>query len=296
MVTFFVLLIMASMWNLLAGFGGMVSVGQQAFVGVGAYTVLAFANMGMNPFVALPLAALTCAVFAIPTSWLAFRLRGDYFAVGTWVIAEVYRLIVVRDNALGGGSGRSLTTLAGLDQTIREALTYWVALAVAVLSLVACYLLMRSRLGLALTAVRDNEVAAGSAGVKVSLAKRIVYLVAAAGTGAAGGVLVVSSLSVNPDTAFSVQWSAYMIFIVIIGGLGFVEGPLIGAIVFFALQQTLSNYGVWYLILLGLIAMAAAIWLPRGLWGLLADRLGIRLFPVGYVISKNKASTTKENP
>jgi branched-chain amino acid transport system permease protein len=296
LITFFMLLTMASMWNLLAGYAGLVSVGQQAYIGLGAYAVLQFSDWGVQPYLGVLLAAATCAVIAVPTSLLAFRLRGDYFAVGTWVIAEVYRLVMVRDKALGGGSGRSLNTLSDLDQTVREAFTYWVALAVAVLSLVACYLLMRSRLGLALTAVRDNEVAAGSAGVKVSLAKRIVYLVAAAGTGASGGVLVVSSLSVNPDTVFSVQWSAYMIFIVIIGGLGFVEGPLIGAIVFFALQQTLSNYGVWYLILLGLIAMAAAIWLPRGLWGLLADRLGVRLFPVGYVISSKKAGSAEEDP
>jgi branched-chain amino acid transport system permease protein len=287
LITFFMLLTMASMWNLLAGYAGLVSVGQQAYIGLGAYAVLQYSDWGVQPYLGVLLAAATCTAIAVPTSLLAFRLRGDYFAVGTWVIAEVYRLVMVRDSALGGGSGRSLNTLSDLDQTVREALTYWVALAVAVLALVACYALMRSRLGLALTAVRDNEIAASSAGVKVSLAKRIVYLVAAAGTGAAGGVLVVSSLNVNPDTSFSVQWSAYMIFIVIIGGLGFVEGPLIGAIVFFALQQTLADYGVWYLILLGLIAMTAAIWLPRGLWGLLADRLGVRLFPVGYVIKDN---------
>jgi branched-chain amino acid transport system permease protein len=153
---------------------------------------------------------------------------------------------------------------------------------VAVLSVLAGYLLIRSRLGLALTAVRDNEVAAGSSGVNVARAKRIVYLVSAAGTGAAGGVLLVSSLNVQPDTAFSVQWSAYMIFIVIIGGIGYLEGPLVGALIFFALQRWLADYGVWYLVLLGGIAAAAAIWLPRGLWGALADRTSARLFSVGY--------------
>jgi ABC-type branched-chain amino acid transport system, permease component len=282
LVTFFVLLTISTMWNLLAGYAGLVSIGQQAYIGLGAYAVLQLSDWGVHPFIGVALAAVICAAFAVPTSWLAFRLRGDYFAVGTWVIAEVYRLVVVRDNSLGGGSGRSLTTLSGLDPTFRDALTYWVALAVAVIAVVGTYLLLRSRLGLALTAVRDNELAARSVGVRVSSAKRIVYLVAAAGCGAAGGVLLVTQLNVNPDAIFSVQWSAYMIFIVLIGGIGTVEGPIIGAVVFFALQQTLADQGSWYLILVGAIAVVMAVWVPRGIWGLIGDRLGLRLFPVGY--------------
>jgi branched-chain amino acid transport system permease protein len=288
LVTFFVLLTLASMWNLLAGFAGLVSIGQQAYVGLGAYAVLQFSDWGIQPYLAIPLAAAVCALIALPTSLLAFRLRGDYFAVGTWVIAEVYRLLLVRVDHLGGGSGRSLTGLAGLDQTLRQALTYWVALTVAVAAILVCYLLLRSRLGLSLTAVRDDEVAARSAGVRVHRAKRIVYLVAAAGTGAAGGVLLVSSLNVVPDAVFSVQWSAYMIFIVVIGGLGSIEGPLLGAIVFFALQQLLADYGTWYLITLGAIAVVAAVWLPRGLYGAVMDRAGLRLFPVGYVVDAGR--------
>ena len=107
---------------------------------------------------------------------------------------------------------------------------------------------MRSRLGLALTAVRDDETAAAARGVTVSRAKRIVYLVAAAGCGAAGGMLIVSSLDVQPDSAYSVQWSAYMIFIVIIGGMGYMEGPLLGTIMFFAVQQVVLDRtvcGIW---------------------------------------------------
>jgi branched-chain amino acid transport system permease protein len=282
LVNFFVLVALASMWNLLAGFGGLVSVGQQAYVGIGAYSVIALADHGFQPYLAVPIAALICAVFALPTSWLAFRLRGDYFAIGTWVIAEVYRLIVVRIGSLGGGSGKALTGLSGIDQTLRGAFTYWVALAVAVLCLTGTYLLLRGRTGLALMAVRDEDTAANSAGVNVGRAKRLIYLVSAAGCGAAGGVITVSSLSVNPDAIFNVQWSADMIFIVVIGGIGFIEGPLLGAIVFFVLQQTLSDYGSWYLVLLGCVGVAAALWLRGGLWGVIRDRTGISIFPVGY--------------
>jgi branched-chain amino acid transport system permease protein len=284
LVTLFILVTIASMWNLLAGYAGLVSIGQQAYIGLGAYAVLQFSDWGVQPYVGVIAAAVACAIIAVPTSLLAFRLRGDYFAVGTWVIAEVYHLLVERDGSLGGGSGRSLTTLSSIDSSVREALTYWVALGVTVLTVAGCYVLLRSRLGLALTAIRDDETAARSVGVTVSLAKRLVYLVSAAGCGAAGGLLIVSSLNVQPDAIFSVQWSAYMIFIVIIGGLGYMEGPILGAIVFFALQQSLSSYGVWYLVLIGVIAMASVLWLPRGLWGAVAARTDVRLFPVGYVV------------
>jgi branched-chain amino acid transport system permease protein len=286
LITFFVLLTIGSMWNLLAGYAGLVSIGQQAYIGLGAYAVVQLSDWGIQPYLGVFIAAAVCAVIAAPTSLLAFRLRGDYFAVGTWVIAEVYHLLIEQDSALGGGSGRSLTTLSGIDPSVREALTYWVALAVAVVALLGCYLLLRSRLGLSLTAIRDDETAARSVGVTVTRAKRIVYLAAAAGCGAAGGVLVVSSLNVQPDAIFSVQWSAYMIFIVIIGGIGYMEGPILGAILFFALQQAFSDYGVWYLVLVGAVAMAAALWLPRGLWGAVASRTSVRVFPVGYTVQK----------
>lgn len=288
LVNFFVLLVLASMWNLLAGFGGLVSIGQQAYVGIGAYTTLVFAEMGIQIFVAIVLAALTCAVVAIPTSLLAFRLRGDYFAVGTWVIAEVYRLVIVRIPELGGPSGRSLGALADIDPALRGAMTYWAALALAAMTVFGCYLLLRGRIGLALTAVRDDEITARASGVDVTQAKRIIYFISAAGSGAAGGVLLMTQLGVQPNAIFSVQWSAYMIFIVIIGGIGYLEGPIVGTIVFFVLQETLADYGTWYLVILGLIAMAGAIWLPRGLWGTLSSRTGFRLFPVGYHVGGRK--------
>ncbi|MCW2844120.1 MAG: branched-chain amino acid transporter permease [Nocardioides sp.] len=286
LVNLFILIALASMWNLMAGFGGLVSVGQQAYLGIGAYSVLVFAEQGVQAYVAIPLAALTAAVFAVPTSWLAFRLRGDYFAIGTWVIAEVYRLVTARVDSLGGASGKSLTTLSGIDPVVRGALTYWVALALALMSVLVCYLILRSRLGLSLMAVRDEETAASAVGIDVPRAKRWVYLISAAGCGAAGGVLLVTSLSVNPDAVYSVQWSAYMIFIVVIGGVGYIEGPLLGAVIFFGLQQALADYGSWYLIVLGVIGVATAIWVPRGLWGLLAERTRISLFPIGYHLDR----------
>ena len=251
-VTFLTLLALAQMWNLLAGYGGLVSVGQQAFVGIGAYTLWVFAEkVGINPFLCVPIAGAVAALFAFPTAGLAFRLRGGYFAVGTWVIAEVYRLLVTQISWLGGGSGVSINSAGAVERGAREAIVFWWALAVAVGSIALVYLVLRSRRGVALTAIRDDEVGARSLGVNITRSKLWVYIMAAFGTGATGAVIYLNLLRVQPEAGFSLQWSALMIFAVVIGGLGTIEGPIIGAIVFFALQQLLSDYGTWYLILIG---------------------------------------------
>jgi ABC-type branched-subunit amino acid transport system permease subunit len=282
LVNVFILMTMASMWNLLAGYAGLVSVGQQAFVGLGAYFVLILANHGANPFAALPFATLACAVVGLPVWWLVSRLRSGYFAITTWVIASVCELIIVRYPSLGGGTGASLPGFTNLAPTLLTAYTYWIALAVTVVTVASIYAILRSRVGLMLTAIRDDETGARSVGARVSRTQRSVFVVAAAGCGAAGALLIISQLSVEPTAAFSVQWSAEMIFVTIIGGIGTIEGPILGTIIFFVLQQTLASYGTWYFIVLGLVAMIVAIWAPRGIWGLIADRLNIRLFPVGY--------------
>ncbi len=282
LVNLFILLTLASMWNLLAGYAGLVSVGQQAFIGLGAYIVLFLALHGISPFVAIPIAAIGCAVLALPISLLVFRLRGGYFAIATWVVADACQLIVSRSSTLGGGTGAGVAGLSGVDPTLLTAYTYWAALAVAVTALAATYLLLRSRLGLVLTAVRDNEVGARSLGARVSSAKRLVYLAAAAGCGAGGALLAVSQLNVQPASVFGVQWSAQMIFVTVIGGIGSIEGPVIGAVLFFVLQQTLSQYGAWYLMILGGVAILVAIWAPRGIWGFISGHTKVRPFPVGY--------------
>ncbi len=223
-----------------------------------------------------------CALLAVPVSLLLFRLRGGYFAIATWVVADLFRLLVSRSQTLGGGTGAGVSGFQGVNPTLLGAYTYWASLAVSVLALTAAYMVLRGRTGLVMTAVRDNEVGARSAGARVTRAKRFVYLIAGAGCGAAGALVAVSQQFVQPASVFSVEWSAKMIFVTIIGGIGSIEGPIVGSIVYLVLQQTLSQYGAWYLILLGGVAVVVAIWFPQGLWGLLSRRLNIRLFPVGY--------------
>jgi branched-chain amino acid transport system permease protein len=282
LVNVFVLMSMASMWNLLAGYAGLVSVGEQAFVGLGAYMVLILSNHAVEPFLALPVAVVGCAVIGLPVWWLVSRLRTGYFAIATWVIASIFELIVVRYPSLGGGTGANLSGFESLDPTLLTAYTYWAALAVVVLVVLFIYLILRSRLGLVLTALRDDEVGARSSGARVPRTQGFVFVAAAAGCGAAGAVIIISQLSIEPTAAFSVQYSAEMIFATIIGGIGTIEGPILGTIIFFALQKSLAQYGTWYFIVLGLVAMAVALWAPRGIWGLISERFGIRLFPVGY--------------
>jgi ABC-type branched-subunit amino acid transport system permease subunit len=284
LVQAFIVLTLASMWNLLAGYAGLVSVGQQAFVGLGAYFVLILALHGISPFAALPVAAIGCGVAALPLWWLVSRLRSGYFAIATWVLAATIMLIIERFSSIGGGTGMPLPGLAGLDPVLLTAYTYWAGLAVTVVAMVAIYLLLRSRLGLVLTAIRDDEVAARSSGARVGVARMLVFVVAGTGCGAAGALLAISQLQVQPGAVFSVQWTAEMAFATIIGGLGTIEGPIIGTAVFMVLQQTLASYNAWYLIILGLVAIAVALFARRGLWGLVDTRLNVRLFPVGYYV------------
>jgi branched-chain amino acid transport system permease protein len=191
-------------------------------------------------------------------------------------------LIIEKFSSIGGGTGMALPGLTGLSPALLTAYTYWAGLAVTVVALAAMYMLLRGRLGLVLTAVRDDEVAARSSGARVGLARLLVFVVAGAGCGAAGAVLAISQLQVQPGAVFSVQWTAEMAFATIIGGLGTIEGPIIGTAVYIVLQQTLASYNAWYLIVLGLVAIVVALFARRGLWGLVDAHVNVRLFPVGY--------------
>ena len=282
LVRLLTLLCLAQMWNLLAGYAGLVSVGQQAFVGIGAYTLVYFGNeRGVNIFLCVPLAGVIAALLALPIAGAAFRLRGGYFAIGTWVIAEVVRLIVSNIEVVGGGTGTSLTAVIGIDVETRQHVTYWLALAAGVGSVALVWWLLRSPLGAALRAIRDSEQAAAAVGVRVTRAKLIAFVIAAAGCSIAGALIYLNLLRVQPTAAFSINWTVYMIFIVVIGGIGTIEGPIVGTLLFFALQEWLSDLGTWYLIILGVLAVAITIRMPNGLWGWFTERTGVSLFPVG---------------
>jgi len=141
--------------------------------------------------------------------------------------------------------------------------------------------LLRSRHGLALTAVRDNELAAQSNGIDVTRLKFIVYVLTAFGTGMIGGLIFLMKLRISPDTAFSVNdWTAFVIFITVIGGIGRIEGPIVGTVIFFVMRQTLSDLGSLYLLMMGAVAIVVMLWAPKGLWGLIAELFGWQALPL----------------
>ncbi len=284
----FLYLALASSWNLMAGYAGLVSVGQQAYVGFGGYMLFALTMFaGFPPLVAIAAAGVLGALISIPVAALIFRLRGAYFAIGTWVMAEVFRLSFAQVSSLGGGSGSSLPvdivrSLAA-SRDGREALAYWLALAAAVVVIAVVYLYLRSRGGLALTAIRDNEMAAKSLGIDIWRTKFTVYVITAAVTAMVGGLIFLQKLRISPDAAFSVNdWTAFVIFIVVIGGIGTIEGPIIGTLIFFALRETLADLGTLYLMVLGAVAIVVMLKAPNGVWGFLRARFHLQLFPLGY--------------
>jgi len=250
---------------------------------------------GINPLLAIPIAGLVSAALALPTALIVFRLRGAYFAIGTWVVAEVYRLVFAQLKALGGGTGTSLSpsvtsAVPGIEwikamldvrtPAARDIASYWLALALMIATLALLYLILRSRRGLALGAIRDHEDAAAGLGVDIVRTKLVVYVVVAAMTGMIGALIYLQKARISPDAAFSVlDWTAYVIFMTVIGGIGTLEGPAIGAIIFYLMQRYLADFGAWYLILLGTLGIVVMLFAPKGLWGLIAERYDLTFFP-----------------
>jgi branched-chain amino acid transport system permease protein len=198
------------------------------------------------------------------------------------VVAETLGLLVALDQSLGGGTGVSLTGLNIYPPAYRQAYTFWLTLAFAVLVLGLVFVLLRSPRGAALQAIRDDEEAAASLGVRVFTGRLVLFVLAGFGCGAAGALTLANTLFIQPHSIFGVQWTAYMIFMVLVGGLGTFEGPIIGAIIFFAIQYWFADLGAWYLIGLGAVAVIFALVLPRGVWGLVEHRLHGPLLPLGY--------------
>lgn len=292
----FIYVILAAMWNALAGYGGLISVGQQAFFGLGAYAAVRLANLGLNPFLSMFAGAILVGVVSLPISTFMLRLKASEFAIGMWVIAELAHLLVNLDGLINGETGTSFIELNQYDADVRHMLIYWSALAAMVGLLGIIFLLLRSRVGVSIQAIRDNEDAAASIGVKVLITKRIVFVLAAAGAAMAGALWVANAITFQPESYFSVQWTAYMIFMVLVGGIGTFEGAIVGAVIFFLIETWFGAMGVWYLIGLGATAMIFALFLPRGIWGSLEDRFGIRLLPVGYRLKWAKGSNLTGNP
>ncbi len=285
LIQIFYYLSLAQMWNLLAGYAGLVSVGQQGFVGVAAYAVFVLAERnGIDPFLAMALAGLLTAALSAPVALFAFRLKGGYFAIGTWVIAEVFRLITLRIKPLGAGKVQSLTvrnTFAGYSIERRQDLVYWAALALAVGATLIVVLVLRSRQGLALRSIRDDEGGARGLGVQVTRTRLVVWVIAAGWVGMTGALIHINSATITNRDAFDVlSWTALVVFIVIIGGVGSTAGPIIGVAIFWFVTERFKDSDTGRFMILGALAAVMAVVAPRGIDGLIQRVRSFELFPI----------------
>jgi branched-chain amino acid transport system permease protein len=264
-----VIIALSQAWNLPAGYGGLLSLGHHAFVGIGGYALYALSrDLGVHVLFAIPLAGIVTGLFALAITPILFRLRAVYFAVGMWVAAEIVRILVMRSDWLGGASGMPLAGARDLPRAWMGSAAYWMALAVALGTTLLVWWLMRSNFGLRLRALRDDEVAARSIGVKPNRVRLIVFVLSAVATGMAAAVSFFSTLFITPLGAFDIGWVVTIVFVTVIGGMGRLSGPFLGAALYFILREGLADYDNWYLIALGATAIAVMLIFPGGLAGL----------------------------
>ena len=276
LTSLFILMLIASTWGLLAGQAGLVSVGQQAYFGLGAYFALRLVDADGSAYPALLAGAAGAAAVAWGLSFFVLRLKDGEFAIATWVVAEIIRILVMLDPLVQGETGTSLLALNAVDPELRRNLAFWLALASLAFMLGLMTWLMGTAVGTATRAIGEDAEAAASLGVQVMRTRRRVYVLASLGAALAGSAWLASAITFLPRTNFGVQWSVLMLFMAVVGGLRSPWGPLLGAVLLFVLQEGLGHLGVWYLAGLGAVSAACALWLPHGLAGVWSDWLARR--------------------
>ncbi len=263
---------MAVMWNLMSGYTGMTSLGQQAFIGVAGYSMAVMTTTYMTSYwVGLAVGGVIGALLALVLSVILFRMRGMYFAVATWVIAEALKTFFLSWKFVNQGGGMAVTGRP--DRTI----IYMVALIICVAAIVVVYLLLNSKIGLGLTAMRDDADAASSVGVNIFKSKLLCFVIAGLFTALAGGWFFLNNVSIYPASGYGNSWTVAVVFIVIIGGIGTMAGPIVGTVIYVALAEILADYPGWSNIILGVIAILVILFLPDGIIGTLQKKLNFEI-------------------
>jgi branched-chain amino acid transport system permease protein len=270
---FFVVLAAANMWNLLAGYSGLLALCPAAFIGLAGYTMTLLTWVGVPFYVGILAGGVASALFAMVISVAVFRMSGIYFAIGTLVLPEILRLVFLRWRPLagefhGGGAGYGVK---GGAEGLTLAGNYWFAFAVALLSVVVLAIILRSKFGLGLAAIRDNVSSAASSGIDVFRLKLYSFIIAAFVMGLAGAVFHVQKGSIEPMSAFSINWLMLVLLPTVIGGIGIEIGPLVGAVIFVVLRFQLARYGGVSLLIQGLILVFIMLVAPQGIVGLVRD-------------------------
>lgn len=270
----FLYMALGQFWNLLGGYSGLVSLGQQIFIGLGGYTLavtVLFYDFPM--WLGVLSGGIVCLVFALLISKPIFRMSGVYFSIGTWVVAE--SLAIWFSNWDYVEMGQGLFIKPAKQFSVSE--LYYISMIVGIGSVFLVYVLLRSRLGLALMAMRDNPGASEVCGVSVFKNKLYCYLVSSFCTGIVAGVFYMNIVFIQPSQAFGIDWTVALVFIAIIGGIGTIEGPIVGAVVYVLLQQWLTDFGSVSMLVLGGAAIIIMLILPYGIMGTIQQKLGFEL-------------------
>jgi branched-chain amino acid transport system permease protein len=259
-------IILASAWNLLGGFAGQVSLGYSAFLGIGAYATVLLSLRGVNPFLTLPLGAALAAAFSVLIGLPAFRLRGPYFTIATIGVGEVVRVCASSVSFTGGSSGLRMPP-DSFDFTLNY--MSMVALAIAAVALAA--FVKRSAFGHALAAIRQDIDAAEALGIDSTRFKLAAHALSAAVVGVAGGLYAINFQYIAPDSVFDFRLSLSIVLMPIVGGVGTIAGPVLGALVFSTLQIKLLSIPALrdsYLFLYGTLLIVVMLFEPKGILGL----------------------------
>jgi branched-chain amino acid transport system permease protein len=259
-------------WNILGGFGGQVSFGFAVFYGLGAYAAALAVNGGLPTVPALLLAAGVAVVASLIIGLPTFRLRGPYFAIATIGVSEAVRVVMTNVSLTGGASGYRILETG----PFRQLEHFYISLALAVLAVAASVLVRRSRFGLALVAIREDEDAASDLGVNPFRAKLLAHGLAAALTGAAGGVYAQYAGFIHPQGVFAFSIGVAILLMPIIGGVGTIWGPVIGGVVYGLIHDELvASFPQLHLLIYGSLLILIVLFEPAGLVGLLDRSFGI---------------------
>lgn len=259
---------MAVAWNLLAGYGGLVSLGSAAFVGSGAYAATEIGNQASVPVpLLLVLGAAMAALLALVISPAMFRLRGLYFTVGTLALAAALQILVINLKTLGGASGRIVKTPAPADYVL-----YWYALGVGLLATAVVATLLALPTSLSLRAVRDDEDVARDMGVRTFRTKLWAFMLSSALMGMVGALQAIKLGAIEPYGAFGLNWTIDIVSAAVIGGLGTKAGPWVGAVFYVLLAERLRDYPEWHVAITGALVLLVIRFAPWGIWGTYARK------------------------
>lgn len=267
--------ILASAWNLLGGFAGQVSLGYSAFLGIGAYTTVLLALAGVDPFLTLPLGALIAAIFSIAIGLPAFRLRGPYFTIATIGVAEAVRVWASSVSFTGGSSGLRMP-----PASFNFNLNYFSMIILAILTVTLAGYVRSSAFGRALAAIRQDIDAAEALGINSTRFKLGAHALSAAVVALAGSLYAINFQYIAPGSVFDFRLSLTIVLMPIIGGVGTVAGPVLGALIFSTLQIKLLSIPALrdsYLFIYGGLLILVMLYEPKGLVGVGRRLAGLRL-------------------